>query len=175
MGESRLMNSFGRLAIFVVLMAAPGLCGDWNKKAAADYLDSRQKEWFAWKVAKAPGGTCLSCHTGFTYLLVRPSLRRALGETGITAHETTNLDGLRSRIATTSVDGIYPAFAKEPVASQTVAVESIFAALFLAPESTQAFDRMWQLQVTEGPAKGSWQWFSLNLDPWEMPDSRYFG
>ena len=53
---------------------------DWNPRLAAQYLDSRQKEWFAWPRANAGAKPCVSCHTGVTYLLARPALREALGE-----------------------------------------------------------------------------------------------
>ena len=36
------------------------LHADWNPRAAADYLDARQKAWFAWAPAKASGGPCIS-------------------------------------------------------------------------------------------------------------------
>jgi squalene-hopene/tetraprenyl-beta-curcumene cyclase len=52
-------------------------------------------------------------------------------------------------------------------------VESILAARFLG--TADAFDRMWALQIHEGAAKGAWNWFSLDRDPWEMPESRFYG
>ena len=57
--------------------------------------------------------------------------------------------------------------------SQGLGVESVWAAMFLRSE--EAFERMWSLQIREGKSKGSWAWFSLNDDPWEMPDSVYYG
>ena len=74
------LRRFG-VPVLILLTALPGLAGDWNPKLAAQYLDSRQKEWFDWGPAKRTGGPCISCHTGATYLLARPALRRALGET----------------------------------------------------------------------------------------------
>src|SRR6184192_3888876 len=65
---------FSRLVAIAAWAALRGYCGDWSPQLAADYLDSRQKEWFAWPAAKAPGGPCVSCHTGLTYLLARPVL-----------------------------------------------------------------------------------------------------
>jgi squalene-hopene/tetraprenyl-beta-curcumene cyclase len=53
--------------------------------------------------------------------------------------------------------------------SEQAGVESILAALFLG--SSEAFDRMWSLQSDSG----AWAWNSLDLDPWETPDSAYFG
>src|SRR5256885_935350 len=41
----------------MVYVAARAYSADWNPRLAADYLDSRQKEWFAWAPAKTPGGT----------------------------------------------------------------------------------------------------------------------
>ena len=34
---------------------------------------------------------------------------------------------------------------------------------------------MWSLQIREGKDQGAWAWFSLDLDPWETPDSRFYG
>lgn len=153
-----------RLAAIPVVLAAclPGFCGDWNPRLAADYLDARQKEWAAWPAAKASTGTCLSCHTGASYLLARPALRRALRDEHPTAYETGLLDGLRARLDK-----------KESRSAASIGVESVLAALFL--QSEPAFDRMWSLQNRDGAAKGAWAWFNLKLDPWEMPESPFYG
>jgi squalene-hopene/tetraprenyl-beta-curcumene cyclase len=161
----------------------PALAGDWSPRLAADYLDARQKEWFAWPAAKAVGGPCLSCHTGVTYLLARPALRRSLGENEPTPYETGLADALRARL-----DGAPPdtlKVRKEPFASQEIGVEAVLSALFLnigkpaTPQSSsfaqRALDRLWPLQIRDGKAKGAWAWFELNADPYEMPDSRFFG
>jgi squalene-hopene/tetraprenyl-beta-curcumene cyclase len=68
-------------------------------------------------------------------------------------------------------------FTKEPLASQAVGVESVLSALFLAQDeaSPKAFDRLWSLQIRDGEAKGAWNWFSLKLDPFEMPESQFYG
>ncbi|MGH9657283.1 MAG: hypothetical protein ACRD96_02005, partial [Bryobacteraceae bacterium] len=71
---------FRRIPIVIALAAASALAADWKPQAAAEYLDSRQKDWFAWPTAKKHGTPCLSCHTGLPYLLSRPALRRALSE-----------------------------------------------------------------------------------------------
>ena len=167
------MNIFARLVAGSLLAAVmPSWAGEWNPRLAAAYLDGRQAEWAAWAPAKATGGTCLSCHTGATYLLARPALRKALGEAEPTPYETALLDGLRARVDKTEVKDLFAGFRKEPGASQAVGVESIFAALFLGSE--KALDRMWSLQG-RGDSPGSWAWFSLKLDPWEMPESSYYG
>src|ERR1700692_1452882 len=88
-----------RWAVLFVFGALPACCGDGNPRLAAEYLDGRQKEWFAWPRAMKTGVPCVSCHTGVTYLLARPALRKALGEKQPTAYETGLLDGLRGRVA----------------------------------------------------------------------------
>ncbi len=152
-------------------LLALSLIADWNPRLAADYLDGREKEWFAWKTAKSPGGVCVSCHTNVTYLLVRPALRRELGEKEPTEFETGLRDALRTRIP---MHDVFPAaFAKEPKHGQSLGVESIHAALLL--EEEPALERMWSLQITEGKEKGAWNWFHLDLDPWETPESTFYG
>lgn len=153
------------------VLLALSLCADWSPRLAADYLDGREKEWFAWKTAQTPGGPCVSCHTNVTYLLVRPALRRELGEQEPTAFETGLKDALRARIP---LHDVFPAsFAKEPKHEQSLGVESIHAALLLGDEA--ALDRMWSLQLKEGKEKGAWNWFHLDLDPWETPESNFYG
>lgn len=153
------------------LLLALSLCGDWNPRLAADYLDGREKEWFSWKTAQTPGGPCVSCHTNMTYLLVRPELRRELGEKQPTIYETGLKDALRARIP---LHDVFPAhFAKEPLHGQSLGVESIHAALLLGDEA--ALERMWSLQVREGKEKGAWDWFHLDLDPWETMESNFYG
>lgn len=154
--------------ILLALAAAAGFAADWNPRLAADYMDARQKDWFVWPRANQNAKPCVSCHTNLTYLLARPALRRALGESSPTQYETGLLAMLQSRVSNTDPKSLYPT-ATGAFAPQETSVESIFAALFL--ESPQAFDRMWKLQR----ADGGWDWNSANLDPWEMPESEYFG
>jgi hypothetical protein len=175
---------FSRFLAVLAFAALPGYGGDWSPRLAADYLDSRQKEWFAWPAAKAAGGPCVSCHTGITYLLVRPGLRRALGESELTSYERGLLDGLRARLEKKTASEFSPG-GKEPFASQKLGVEAILSTLSLtlqdsgsgklSPDAKQAFDRLWSLQIRDGKAKGAWAWFDLNLDPWETPDSAFHG
>jgi squalene-hopene/tetraprenyl-beta-curcumene cyclase len=117
------------------------------------------------------------------YLLVRPVLRHALGETEHTPYETALLNSLRSRLDKRTPAELFPK-SKDAFASQGTGVESIFAALLLGSNSPagtlskdaeKAFDRMWSLQLREGDAAGAWHWFSLELGPWEMPESAYHG
>lgn len=145
----------------IEVLLALSLSADWSPRLAAEYLDAREKEWFAWDRAQTSGGPCVSCHTGVTYLWARPELRRKLGETKPSPYET----GLRK-----SLPGAGFNFTKEPLVSQAAGVQAIHAALFLGD-----FDRMWALQIKEGKDRGAWKWFHLDLDPWEMPESTYYG
>ena len=140
----------------------PACCADWSPRLAAQFLDQRQKEWFAWPNANTGAKPCVSCHTGVTYLMARPALRKELGEAEPTVYEKGLLESLRSRVSK-----------REPPAAPGIGVESVFAALFLPTDA--AFDRMWALQIKDGEARGSWNWFSLKDDPWEMPESKFFG
>ena len=151
--------------------AASPLRAEWNPALAARYLDARQQEWFAWKTAQSADGPCVSCHTGMTYLLARPVLRRALHEAAPTAFETGLLNRLRTKMA-------------KPAEGALGTVEAVFGAMFLSRDDAratmsshgkQAFDRLWELQETDGPGKGGWQWYEANLDPWENPESGYYG
>ncbi len=169
-----------RFAAVLALAAAPGFCADWNPRLAADSLDARQKEWFAWPAANGNGVTCVSCHTGMSYLLARPVLRRALGESGRTTYETGLLNGMKSRVAKQDLKELFPK-TQGPHAAEALGVESIFSALFLAmedapggklsPDGEKAFARMWSLQKPGG----EWDWNVFDLDPWETPDSIFYG
>lgn len=163
----------------VLLFAAviPALCGgDWNPKLAAGYLESRQKDWFAWPYANRTGTPCISCHTGMPYLLSRPALARALGGPASTAYEAGLLDGMRQRLSKRTAAEFAPA-AKEPHASELIGVEAVLSALFLARDESgrRAFERLWSLQIASGENRGAWYWSSLKLDPWEEADSVYYG
>ena len=171
--------------LLVLATALPVFAEEWSPRRAADYLDARQKDWFAWKAATAPGGPCVSCHTGVTYLLARPVLRKALGESQPTSYEKGLTAGLRARAGNKDAREVFRGSTTEPKLSQAAAVEAIVAALALAledagkpqlsAEAKQAFARIWSMQIKEGNGKGGWPWFDLNLDPWEMPDSRFYG
>src|SRR5580658_6406411 len=48
---------------------------DWDRQAAARYLDSRETWWQSWDRAKKDHGTiCVSCHTQAPYAMARPAL-----------------------------------------------------------------------------------------------------
>jgi squalene-hopene/tetraprenyl-beta-curcumene cyclase len=158
------------LLTWMVLIPVSGFCADWNARLAADYLDSRQKEWFAWPQAKVEGGICVSCHTGVTYLLARPALRRALGESQPTIYEKGLLEGIH---------------AQAEAEGNRQGAEAVFAALFfalqnvnsksLSADEKRAFDQLWSLQLRDGKDRGAWKWPNANHDPWSTPDAPFYG
>ena len=164
------------VAIFIALAGVSA--AEWNKQKAAEYLDARQKAWFAWPVAtENRGGACVSCHSGLTYLLARPALRQALHETKPLSYETGLADAIRNRLEHEQPGKMFHASKVEPRATQDRAVESVVSAFSLAldPDSgvalTKALDRMLATQSKEG----NWPWFSLGLSPWEAVESDFFG
>lgn len=172
------------LAVILLLIICSALRAEWSPEKAAQYLDQRQKDWFAWAPAKAPGGPCVSCHTGATYLLARPVLRAAAHQAEPTDYEKGLWTALSSRVDKHAGKEVFPGFAAEPKATQALGVESIHAALLLSArdrgaswgsDTKQAFARLWSTQTSAGDDRGAWPWFSLKLDPWEMPDSVYYG
>jgi squalene-hopene/tetraprenyl-beta-curcumene cyclase len=138
----------------------PAFAGDWSPRLAADYLDARQKQWIGWPRANGDAKPCISCHTNVPYLMVRPALRKALGEDAPTPYETALLDSMRARI-------------EKKGKGAAIGVESIMASLFL--KTPAAYDRMFELQVREGQNAGSFSWYNTDLDPWEEPESPLFG
>jgi hypothetical protein len=160
------------LTLAVVLVATTStLSADWSPELAARYLDGRQKDWFAWKPAMSADGPCVSCHTGMTYLLARPALRRVLKESQPTMYEVGLLDRLRTKVG-------------EKPAGALQGVETIFSAMFLSREDAtktmsahtqKAFGQLWALQSGDGAPKGGWRWYAANLDPWENTESGRYG
>jgi len=154
----------------LVLLAIPAFCGDWSPRLAADYLDARQKAWLAWPDANKSGAPCISCHTQMTYMLARPVLRAALAEKSASEYENALTMAMRSRAA------------KKPATnppSDGFGTDSVLQAFLLArqdgaklsADTEQAFERLWSTQMPDG----GFPWYSLNLDPWEMPESRVYG
>jgi squalene-hopene/tetraprenyl-beta-curcumene cyclase len=175
------------LRVTILLMglsSLPGFAAGWSPRLAADYLDTREKAWFVWPNAISyTGGPCISCHTGIPYLLVRPLLRSALGETRPTSWERDLVSGIRARVDITEPGPFSknPKFPENPRAERFISAESIFAALFLtldspgSPETERAFKRMWSLQVQDGADKGAWKWLVTFGDPSSNPQATFFG
>jgi hypothetical protein len=92
----------------LALLSSQLVEAEWTPRLAADYLDARQKTWFNWPVAKTSTGPCLSCHTGFPYLLARPRLRQVLGESEPTVYEVGLLEAVRKRLPKTTPGELLP-------------------------------------------------------------------
>jgi squalene-hopene/tetraprenyl-beta-curcumene cyclase len=176
---------FNRFAVLLTLAVAPAFCQDWNARLAGQYLDSRQKEWVAWPMALHSGVACVSCHTGLTYLISRPALRRSLGDkSGPTLYENVLVDSMRATVIRTDANDLFAGL-KGAIVDQVYGAQVVLASLVLAmddaprgklsPEGEKAFDRMWSIQVKTGADKGAWQWSDFDLDPWETKDAVFYG
>ncbi len=157
----------------------------WDKAAAARYLDARMDVW--WQKAKPlkSGDTttkCLSCHTAIPYALARPALRQAMGVTAATAHETTILDTVRTRLA--HLDNQQPFYDHtEDKKVESRGVEAVLSAFLLTSHAAgagtttpdghtqKAIARLWQVQR----ADGAWDWLNFGLEPYESSDAVFHG
>ena len=160
---------------------------EWDRAAAADYLDGRQAWWRTWPVAARDYDTaCVSCHTVLPYALARPALRTALGEDGPTMPEADLLEDVRTRVVLwNEVDPYYTdQTGGLPKSSESRGTEAILNALILASrdaqeghltnETRQAFENLWKLQFTRREGAGAWAWLNFGLAPWES-EAAYFG
>jgi len=173
-----------RIVAIVILPILPAFCADWNPKLAEQYLDARQKAWVEWPHALESGVACVSCHTGLPYLMARPQLRRTLGESSPTLYEDVLVAGIRATVIRTDAKDLFKGL-KGRIVDQVYGAQVIVSALVLAmddaqrghmsPEGEKALDRMWTIQLHDGPDKGAWLWSDFDLDPWETKDAAYYG
>ena len=160
----------------------------WDPKAAATYLDSRATWWTTWPNAARDRGTyCMSCHTTLPYALARPALRGLLNESAPSAAEDKIVGNLLTRARQWhDVEPWYPDQTRGiPKTSESRAIESVMNALVLSrrdaaagtlsADAKTAFEAMWALQMKTGPETGAWTWLNFGMDPWESPNSPYFG
>jgi squalene-hopene/tetraprenyl-beta-curcumene cyclase len=165
---SRLSHMFSRVAFGLLVAALPGFC-DWNPQLAANHLDGRQKEWFAWPRANTAVGVCVSCHTGLPYMLARPALRTVLKEAGPSSYETSLLNAVKKRIPTF---GTTPA---EPVLTALLLAEQDARNGRVSKETDQVFDSLWSLQIASGASTGAWNWNNTGRDPFSAPYGQFYG
>ena len=155
---------------------------DWSPPAAAHYLDGRARAWLGWRQASRDHGTvCLSCHTTLPYTLARGQLRELLAESSLPEPERKLLEIVKQRVGLWSQ--VLPWYGDQKLASR--GTEAVINALVLAaddatrgglsPLTRTALEHMWALQLGEGPDAGSWPWIQFNNEPWEAPDSAYYG
>jgi squalene-hopene/tetraprenyl-beta-curcumene cyclase len=172
----------GVLALVLNGCSGPPPGFDWNPTTAANYLDHRAKAWMHSRRASRDRGTaCLSCHTTVPYALARSELSRILGELSPPIPQQELLDTVKKRVALWPQ--LLPWYRDEKVESR--GTEAVLNALILSeadasrghlsPATRAALDDMWALQRVDGPKAGSWPWIQFNNEPWEAPDSDYYG
>jgi squalene-hopene/tetraprenyl-beta-curcumene cyclase len=160
----------------------------WNRQTAAHYLDDREVWWQQWPRAQKDQGTiCISCHTNVPYAMVRPGLRRQLGENEIPRPEKTMMDSVEKRVTNWSEMIPFYSDAKNGPGktAEAHATESVLNAIILAsvdtrqghlrPVTLTAFDNAWALQEETGDLAGGWKWQDFHLGPWEGAESSYQG
>lgn len=141
----------------------------WNAKAAATYLDDELAWWASWPNATRDHGTfCVSCHTATPYVLARPALAEALGETGPSAASHRLFENVATRVRLwREVEPWYPDQTRGlPKSSESRGTESVLNALVLATRDARtgtladdtrlAFSHMWAQQMKTGPLDGAW-------------------
>jgi squalene-hopene/tetraprenyl-beta-curcumene cyclase len=152
---------------------------EWNPQAAAAYLDSRTKAWMSGG-AMDHGTFCISCHTALPYALARPSMRSQLGESETSPVERQLLASITKRV--TQWNDIQPYLgdktggpATESVLNALVLAESDARTGRLTDTTNRALQIMWSEQIKTGDRAGAWPWVSFGNEPWEAPDSVYWG
>lgn len=161
---------------------------DWDRFAAAQYLDTRLTWWMSWPKAQRDHETaCVSCHTTIPYALARPSLRHVLGESEPSAPEKAMLGYVTKRVKLW--DELEPFYSDEKVGPKKTiesrGTEAVLNALVLArydepsgrmnDVTLKAFRDMWAAQLAEGDEAGSWNWLNFHNAPWESNESHYYG
>jgi hypothetical protein len=161
---------------------------NWNRQAAAAYLDRREVWWQEWPRAQKDHGTiCISCHTVVPYAMARPALRQELNETGMAAPEKVMMDSVEKRVSHwAEMVPFYSDAANGPgKTAEAHATEAVLNAVILAsydarqghlrPITRTAFDEAWALQEETGEKAGAWKWQDFHLGPWEAGESGYQG
>ncbi len=175
--------------------AGENVADQWDKKAAARYLDQRGDEWYRFSSANRGEGetatSCISCHSLLPYALARPALRRVANDREATKWESRVLEQTKRRVANWSqLDE--PEFQlfydfNEDKKKQSRGTESVLNALVLALDdrfqgrreasvkTQSALAILWSTQLRNGPQKGAWNWLNFGLEPWESTQGTYLG
>jgi hypothetical protein len=155
---------------------------DWDRPAAAKYLDDRIDLWFVRaKELRAGEGkvNCVSCHTVVPYLLARPALRKAMQINEPTSQEARLLDNVARR-AETWLSG---ATMSDVEHGGQYGTEEVLNALILArhdadamrPQASEvtrmAFRQLWESQRSDG----AWDWMDFAQEPDESAGARFYG
>jgi squalene-hopene/tetraprenyl-beta-curcumene cyclase len=128
---------------------------------------------------------CVSCHTAVPYAMARPALRQALAEQGPSASERRLLTNVTKRVRLwDELEPFYPDKTRGvPKTAESRGTEAILNAIILtsydepgklSADAKLALDHIWAQQLTEGDAKGAWNWLQFHNSPWEG-DSQYYG
>jgi squalene-hopene/tetraprenyl-beta-curcumene cyclase len=181
-------GTLGALLAVACAKPAPMRASGWHRETAVAYLDARQDWWMSWRgAARGQGTFCVSCHTVLPYALVRGTLGPVSYAGALPIQEERLLDNVRKR--TDLWDRMDPYYASDDRApnrtAQSRGTEAVLNALVLAAHDARtnhfsqtartAFEHMWSTQLTTGPDAGSWAWLDFSLEPWEAPESQYFG
>jgi len=165
----------------------------WRPAAAAHYLDVRTQQWLDWSnTARGSGTQCVSCHTTLPYALSRDGLARLTGDAVMPPPQRRLLASVRTRVR---LGARLPPYYGGPSTAASRGTEAVLNALILAEHDARgehagvgaaagtlisaptraALARMWALQRTGGADAGSWAWLQFHNEPWEGPDSAYYG
>jgi hypothetical protein len=119
--------------------------------------------------------------------MVRPGLRRQLGESEMSAPEKTMMDSVEKRVRQwPDMETFYSDAKHGPgKTAESRATEAVLNAIILAsvdarqrhlrPITRTAFDEAWALQEEAGDKSGGWKWQNFHLGPWESEESGYQG
>ena len=168
------------MAVIAAVTAQRGLAGqsDWDRPAAAKYLDDRISLWLdrATKLQTGEGKvTCVSCHTVVPYLLARPALRKAMRVMELTSQEARLLDHITLRVETR--------WNRASMSDTKHGTEEILNALILARHDAdsgktraseitrKAFRQLWETQRSDG----AWDWMDVAQEPDESAAARFYG
>ena len=172
------------MAMIGAVTAPRSLAGqsDWDRPAAAQYLDDRIDLWFVRATQLQAGEgkvACVSCHTVVPYLLARPALRKAMQITEPTSQEARLLDNVTRRVETW-LSGASMSDAKH---GGEYGTEEVLNALILArhdaderrPQASEvtrkAFRQLWETQRSDG----AWDWMDFAQEPDESAGARFYG
>ncbi len=172
------------LAMITAVTAQRSLAGqaDWDRAAAAQYLDDRIDLWFVRATRLQTGDgkvACISCHTVVPYLLARPTLRKAMQMTEPTSQEARLLDNITRRVES----WVHGATMSDPKHGGQHGTEEVLNALILARHDAEegkrqasevtrkAFRQLWETQR----ADGAWDWMDFAQEPDESAAARFYG